>query len=664
MPGRNIDSREKKADQRLLLSCSASEHILLFLILFMLSFGVNAQHPDLGMHGNVTWLSDTKIRVEYDWMNDDQLLDWTPTDGSSLVRGNGTVTIRGGSASVRSMVWKQYIKCSRLNAENAKAINSPQAHLNFITNVIGWTGYYFNPPEIIGVIYISYGNIWVENGNIDNLPSPAIELGKKYNVDINISESAITARSSSDNKIYSHSLINPPDPDRQVAVGGWGGDTEWGKLTIEGEVNIQAFTDYPDRIDIISGNAVFAPVIEVTGSAVVEWIFGDGTTSGEAAPVKDYGTMGVHHNFLKVTPWSAIKGINVGYDAADGGYGGFALVDNQNILEFRNLSLAKNSLQYICASYSPLYKLDLSEFASLRFIELLFCRNLSDLKLGSHPDLERICVEDCNLGSLDLSGCPRLEDIRASTNNFTTINWGNTGSVMWHLCIRSNPQLIENFPEYTRFPLLRDLLIWDDSQTGAFIWHSTAIQRIDAYGNNYSSADVSNCPNLSILSLAGSKLNSLNLDNTDNLQYVDLNNCSLSKSLVDYVLQTLDEAGLSDGELDLTGNSGPSVDALIHCQNLKDRGWKVSISDPVIDEDDVSSVIGKIIVNSTELRILLAGNFINWQANLYNLTGNVVASKYIDSDLLTFDISRMPPGMYLIVLSYKDHLRVSRFVKG
>ncbi|NSW95154.1 MAG: T9SS type A sorting domain-containing protein, partial [Bacteroidales bacterium] len=546
---------------------------------------------------------------------------------------------------------------------NAEAINSPQAHLNFITNVIGWTGYNFNPPEIIGVIYISYGNIWVENGAADNLPSPSISLGKAYTVDINISESAITARSSSDNKIYSHSLSNPPDPDRQVAVGGWGGDTEWGKLTIEGEVNIQAFTDYPDRIDIITGNSLFSPVIEVTGNPVIEWIFGDGTTSSSIAPVKNYGTMGVHHNFLKVTPWSAVRGINLGYDAADGGYGGFAMVENQNVLEIRNLPLAKENLQYLCASYSPLYKLDLSEFQSLRFIELLFCRNLADMKLGSHPLLERICVEDCNLGSLDLSGCPGLEDIRASTNRFTTINWGNTGSLMWHLCIRSNPQLTENFPDYTRFPLLRDLLIWDDSQTGAFVWHSPVIQRIDAYGNNYSSADVSGCPNLSKLSLSGSKLNSISLGNAESLKYVYLDNCLLSKGLVDYVLKTLDEAGLSNGELNLTGNSGPSLDALIHYQNLKDRGWTASINDPVIDDDDVTSVIGKIIVSSTELRILLADNFINWKATVYNLTGNIVASKFIESDILTFDITRMPPGMYLIVLSYKDLLRVSRFVK-
>lgn len=96
--------------------------------------------------------------------------DWIPTNGSELVRGNGTLTIRGGVASVRSMIWKQLVKCSRISAEGAKAINSSNAHLNFITNVAGWNGYNFNPPEMAGVIYIASGNIFTENSSTYNLP--------------------------------------------------------------------------------------------------------------------------------------------------------------------------------------------------------------------------------------------------------------------------------------------------------------------------------------------------------------------------------------------------------------------------------------------------------------------------------------------------------------
>jgi len=88
--------------------------ILIIILFSRASFIITGQvvHPDLGLHGQVTWLSDTKIRVEYDWSDDTQLSDWTTTNGSSLVRGNGLLTIREGAESVRSMIWKQLMKCT------------------------------------------------------------------------------------------------------------------------------------------------------------------------------------------------------------------------------------------------------------------------------------------------------------------------------------------------------------------------------------------------------------------------------------------------------------------------------------------------------------------------------------------------------------------------
>ena len=556
---------------------------LISIIFISISFIVYGQvHPDLGLHGQITWLSDTKIRVEYDWSSDSQLLDWRPTNGSTLVRGNGNLTVKGGSASVKSIVWKQLMKCTRINAQNAKAINSQYAHLNFITNVLGWTGYNFNPPEMIGLLYISYGNLWLENGTNTTMPGPAIVLGKMYNIDINISNSAITSKSSSDNILYSYNLTSPPDKDREVGVGVWGVDTEWGKLIIEGEITVLTTPWQPpsDMINIQSSGALFTPVIEVSGNPVIEWVFDDGTTSSSATPTKDYGSLGSRHNLLKVTPWSSLIGINLGYDAVDGGYGGFAIVDNQKVLGIQNLTLAKNSLQYFCASYSPLTEMDMRELTALKFVELLYCPNLITLKLGSHPVLERLCVEDCNLASLDLSGCPALKDLRGASNNFTSINWGSIGSQLLHMCVRTNSFNV-NLPDMTQFPILRELLTWDDNQTGAFVCHSSVIQRIDTYDNHYTSADVSGCTSLALFSLSGSKLSSLQLGTANNLTDVRLNYCGLTESQMDYVLRALDEAGRSDGHLELSGNEAPSGDGLIHNDNLKGKGWIIIITNSI-----------------------------------------------------------------------------------
>ena len=459
--------------------------ILTGFIFFAASFILSGQKAqkgasavkDLGLHGTVTWLSDTIIRVEYDWSDDSQLLDWTPTHGSTLGRGDQILTIENGSASVWSMIWKQTIKCSRIYAQDAMAINSPVAHLNFVTNVLEWTGYTFNPEDIIGLLYSANGNYWLENGTSSPLQAPALELGKKYTVDVNISDTAITSKSSSDNVLYSYNLSSPPENNRQVAVGGWGGNTQWGKLTIEGEIS--ALPETPsDMINFQSCGAIFSPVIEVSGNPDIEWVFNDGSTSSLAAPSKQYGSTGLRNNYLRVTPWSALTGVNLGYDASDGGYGGFALVDNQQVLTIENLSLAKSSLQYFCASYNPLSELDIRGFSALKFIELLYCRNLMNLYLDSHPVLERLCVEGCNLASLDLSGLTGLKDLRGAENNYTSINWGSIGALLWHICVRSNPQFNVNIPALTQFPLLQELLIWDANQNGEFVVIATLFREL------------------------------------------------------------------------------------------------------------------------------------------------------------------------------------------
>lgn len=705
---------------------------------------------DLGLHGTVTWLSDTKIRVEYDWSDDSQLLDWTPTFGTSVVRGNNIITIKNGDISIRSMIWKQLIKCSRVYAQDAMAINSSAAHLNFITNVTEWTGYTYNPPEIIGLLYASFGNSWLDNGDNPKLAAPNLVLGQKYSVDINISNTDITALSSADNKAYTHTLSSPPDSDRLVVVGGWGGDTQWGKLTIEGEVS--DLSQAPDNvIDFESSGSLFAPVIEVSGSPAIEWIFADGSTSSSATPSKSYGSAGIRHNYLRVTPWSSLIGINLGYDASDGGYGSFAAVDNQKVLAIKNISLAKSSLQYLCASYNPVNELDLRGFTALKFLELFFCHNLATLSLDSHPQLERVCIEECNLDALNLSGCPGIKDIRGAKNRYTTINWGSVGSSFVHICVRSNPQFTQNLPDLTRFPVLRELLIWDDNQSGPFVCHNANTKEIDAYGNHYTSADVSGCTALSQFLLSGSHLTSLNLGTANNLINVQLKNCYLSETLVDYVLAEIDAASNYGGNLELDGNAPPSSAGLTSRDNLVKKGWTVTITEPgqaisvgeivVTGEGGVSSietengtlqlmaeilpdyasdkrvtwsltngtgegtissdgivtavsdgtviarataldgsgVIGELVINisnqsaqeedtilpvisGNEMKIYLADSYVSWKIQLFNLQGSKIFSTYVYSNTVVFNTQALSPGMYLIVLSGANRIKVGKAI--
>lgn len=714
-----------------------------------------SQSGNLGLHGKVTWLSSTKVSVEYDWTDDSQLQDWTATDGSMLVRSSGTLSITGGSADVSSMIWRQPVKCTRLYAVNARAISSTVAHLNFMTNVSGWTGYNFNPEGMTGLLYSANGNYWLENGSSESLAAPQIQTGISYTIDINITSGTITARASSDNRIYSHELAAANEPDRQVAVGGWGGETSWGKIIIEGEVNT-SWQPRTDMIDIVSCGSTFAPVIEVSGSPIVEWFFYDGTTSTSATPSKDYGTIGVRHNLLKVTPWSSLTGINAGYDAADGGYGQFAMIPAQNILEFQNLNLAASGLRYLCSNYSPLAEINFEGLTGLRFIELLKCSNLSKVTLGNHPYLERICLEDCNLETLDISGCTAVKDLRAASNNYKFVNWGNSGSVLWHICIRSNPAMDENIPALTKFPMLRELLIWDANQTGPFECHSNIIQSIQASGNNYSGLDISGCTSLNRLEMSGSRLTTVALGSAPALNIILLKDCVLSEQNVDYALATFDAGGVLNGTLDLSENFPPSAAGMVHYNSLKSKGWTVYITDPgqkiivssiiLRGENGVTSItsdkgalriiaevspliatdpsltwsvvygsglasvnneglltaagngivrvraeandgsavygeitisisnqtienpednfnISKVIAGINELQVLFDNDFTNWTASIYNMKGNLMSRKTVEGDQVVFDISGYSAGIYLVVITRGDAVRVAEFVK-
>jgi hypothetical protein len=306
---------------------------LISLVIINISFILFGQNPDLGLNGVVTWVDPTHIKVEYDWSNDAQLLDWAKlTVGTTLVRGNGKVTVTGGTGSIWAMQWKQGIKCSRILAENVKT--GANTHVNIYTNNIGKYDGSWNPSVNYGVVLRGMGSVWQINGATPDLLgySPVANSPETY--DLNISEYGMTFKSSVDNVLHTYNGALTPTLNRFIAVGAYQDNTEWGKLTIEGEIGdpCQCKPVPSDVINMQSNGAVFAPVIEVVGTPAIEWVFDDATTSASVTPTKDYGGPGCRHNYLKVTPWSALIGINVGYDASDGGYDGFATVTNYIIV--------------------------------------------------------------------------------------------------------------------------------------------------------------------------------------------------------------------------------------------------------------------------------------------------------------------------------------------
>ena len=252
----------------------------------------------------------------------------------------------------------------------------------------------------------------------------------------------------------------------------------------------------PASIEFTTEGSSFAPVIIVTGNPTIRWVWADGTTSSSPTPNKDYGSPGRRLNRLYVTPWSAVQRINIGYDAGDGGSYEIENVPDQHVSAVRGLHHVAPYLAQWCSSYNQITSLDFRNFTNLDTIECFLSYGLRTVNLTNTPKLRRACFEDCDLESLDLSSSPNLEDLRAAGNDLSTLNFGNIGAHVWHICMPVNPNLNNRtiFADMTLFPNIAELFIWDDNQTGPLRLPATnpALQvRILADGNQYTSLDLS-----------------------------------------------------------------------------------------------------------------------------------------------------------------------------
>jgi len=342
----------------------------------------------------------------------------------------------------------------------------------------------------------------------------------------------------------------------------------------------------------------FEPLIEVDEGAAVRWTWDDGTTSAEANPSKDYGSFGVRKNSLLVTPWSALRTIDIGYDGGDGGTLSYEtyLKADQHVSAVENLDLARDSLVIWCSSYNNIPLLDFSGFGKLETIECYYSNALCRVNLDDTPALRRACFEDCDLIALDLTGCPNLEDLRGAVNDYPTIVFGPSYPNLWHICVRDNGSALTDrdvFATTAAFPAIRELFIWNDNQSGALRVPATGEGRVEiaADGNAYTSADFTGAladeTETGVVYLRGNRLASVALTGCDQICSIDLANNELSQGQVDSVLAALDgfgrptaaDAGIAFAvDLSGTGNAAPSADGLAHAASLEARDWTVAVN--------------------------------------------------------------------------------------
>ncbi|WP_231591908.1 hypothetical protein [Methanosarcina sp. WH1] len=352
------------------------------------------------------------------------------------------------------------------------------------------------------------------------------------------------------------------------------------------------------NITFVTTGSSFSPIITVTGDPKIQWVFGDGSTSDSASPTVNFGSEGSRANTLVVTPWSAVTKINIGYDGSDGGVTpGSSTIEHlkqQNVVAVTGLENVAPYLQVWASSYNPITELDFSNFKELHTIECFLCKSLTTIKLQNVPSLNRLCLERCKISYLDLSEAPFLADFRGASQRSSTytINWGTTGTHIWHICVRDNPQMISTFP-VNQFPLLKEYYVWNSNQSGTLHLTSTNLTSVLSFNNHYNAANFSGCfpaGKKCAVNIGNNSLTSLDISNDPGLLDLNASYNSLNQTAVDGILQTLDSYNTSGGSLDLTGNAAPSIVGMKHANNLTARGWDVQ-SSKKIAVVDLTSII-------------------------------------------------------------------------
>lgn len=354
---------------------------------------------------------------------------------------------------------------------------------------------------------------------------------------------------------------------------------------------IPIMNDVPGEIIFYSNGSVFSPVVVLQGAADILWTWDDNSTSSSATPTKNYGTDQLRKNTLKVTPWSAVRRINIGYDAGDDGSPEIELVENQLVSKVENLNLVAPYLKEWCSSYNRLTSLDFSNFINLETIECFLSYSLKSINLTNTPKLKRGCFVINSLQELDLKDCINLQELLVGSNPVTKLILPEKADSLWYLGARNDSLLIDQytFNDFSKYPNISHISVWSSKQKGSLIvpkTHPTRWVWIRAYENQYSSLDLrgslQNPHEIGYVDLHRNKLTKVDIEGCCEIRTLDLSDNLLSSQMVDSVLKQLDDFGeaIINRNVNLSKNKPPTAQGLTYKKNIEAKGWKVIVDPP------------------------------------------------------------------------------------
>lgn len=431
-----------------------------------------------------------------------------------------------------------------------------------------------------------------------------------------------------------------------------------------------------DEIIFHSEGATFSPVIQLKSTATVLWTFHDGTTSSALNPEKNYGSEASRSNRLKVTPWSAVRLISLGYDYGDGGSESYPLVPDQHVSRVENLNLVKDYLEVWCSSFNELDTLIFDDFVLLDTIECFISPEVKHVSLKNTPSLTRLCLEDNDLYSIDISESPKLSDLRAAASNYTTVKFSNSTEEFWHVCVRDNEMITDQtmFEDMSRFPNIGELYIWNSNQKGSLRMRSNRPQswvQLLANQNEYTRIDLrgslQNENNYGEINFNNNNLVSVRIDACDQLQGIFLNHNALSADSVDNILGQVDAFGTSNGVLELTQNKEPSAAGLVYKTNLESRGWTVLVQEGFYSATNPdATLIDQFSIMPNPASDFVQFNIPEYQGDselsVFSASGTLLFNEQFSGNLLTVPVTSLQAGNYIVRLKQGFNVATRKLV--
>ena len=108
----------------------------------------------------------------------------------------------------------------------------------------------------------------------------------------------------------------------------------------------------------------------------------------------------------------------------------------------------------------------------------------------------------------------------------------------------------------------------------------TSLDDVELFNDAFETLDFSGCTAVSSLAIFNNpNLTTVIIDDCPNITFLDVYDSILSSANIEYIITTLDNNGLSNGYLDLSGtNSSPSSAVEGNIISLGDKGWELYIN--------------------------------------------------------------------------------------